>query len=46
MATTFRVFENSNDVSDALDVAAGRGNVDKLLPWPKVDLRKIKKDKP
>lgn len=29
------VFEHSDDVADALDVAAGRGDVEKLLPWPK-----------
>lgn len=29
------IFEVSDDVADALDVAAGRGDVEKLLPWPK-----------
>lgn len=45
MANIFEIFENSKDVSDALDVACGRGYVNRLLPWPKEDLRKIKKDK-
>jgi len=39
MADMFGIFETSDDVSDALDVAAGRGDVEKLLPWPKVDPR-------
>lgn len=43
MANMFGVFETSDDVSDALDVAAGRGDLGKLLPWPKVDLRKLVK---
>lgn len=29
------VFTTSDDVADALDVAAGRGDVEGLLPWPK-----------
>ena len=29
------IFTISDDVGDALDVAAGRGDVEKLLPWPK-----------
>ncbi len=29
------IFGTSQDVSDALDVAAGRGDMEKLLPWPK-----------
>ena len=38
MAAHFGIFETSDDVSAALDVAAGRGDVDKLLPWPKTAL--------
>jgi hypothetical protein len=41
MADTFGIFETSDDVSDALDVAAGRGDIGKLLPWPKADLRTL-----
>ncbi len=29
------VFETSDDVASALDVACGRGDVENLLPWPK-----------
>lgn len=39
MAYMFGIFETSDDISNALDVAAGRGDVEKLLPWPKVDPR-------
>src|SRR5689334_6928172 len=35
LADTAGLFETSDDVADALDVAAGRGDVEKLLPWPK-----------
>jgi hypothetical protein len=45
MASIFGIFENSQDVSDALDVAAGRGDLGKLLPWPKENLLTLPKDK-
>lgn len=35
LANRFGVFETSDDVAGALDVACGRGDVEKLLPWPK-----------
>ena len=35
LASGAGIFETSNDVSDALDVASGRGDVEGLLPWPK-----------
>jgi hypothetical protein len=35
LAHTAGIFAASDDVGDALDVAAGRGNVFDLLPWPK-----------
>lgn len=35
LASAAGIFESSKDVSRALDVACGRGNVDKLLPWPR-----------
>ena len=35
LASACGIFETSNDVADALDVACGRGDVDRLLPWPK-----------
>ena len=39
LAHEFDVFD-SDDVSAALDVAAGRGDVEKLLPWPKAALKR------
>ena len=38
MAHEFGVFD-ADDVTKALDVAAGRGDVEKLLPWPKKPLK-------
>lgn len=35
MATQMGVFETSQDVCNALDVACGRGDMETLLPWPK-----------
>lgn len=35
LASAAGIFETSDDVADALDVACGRGDVEKLLPWPK-----------
>lgn len=43
MADAFGIFETSDDVSAALDVAAGRGDLGKLLPWPKTDIRSLVK---
>ena len=35
LASYSGIFSVSDDVADALDVAAGDGDVEKLLPWPK-----------
>ena len=35
LANAAGVFETSDSVNDALDVACGRGDVENLLPWPK-----------
>lgn len=34
LADTAGLFTTSDDVSNALDVACGRGDVENLLPWP------------
>lgn len=35
LASAAGIFETSYDVARALDVACGRGDVNKLLPWPR-----------
>ena len=35
LANAAGIFETSDDVANALDVACGRGDVENLLPWPK-----------
>src|SRR3990167_8765940 len=45
MAYEFGVFD-SDDVTRALDVAAGRGDLEKLLPWPNAPLRSSSKAAP